>query len=362
LAGRGHEVVIYTTDVFNRRPAKQPTLVVETMGFKVYEFSSIGAYPLTVSTAFARAIRANVEQFDVVHINEYRTFIGTVTSHYAAKRKIPYIIQAHGALSTKIGRLYLKQLHDRTIGERMLRAAASTIAISAKEADDYRRMGVASNRIVIMPHGIEFSEYRDLPPRGEFKRLNDIPENSPLVSYVGRLDRTKGLSLLVTAFAGVLQHISEARLALIGRDYGSEAGLRGLAQDLKIENRILFTGFVSKDDKRRAYVDSDAVVTPSYNGFPRTFLEAGACGTPILTTRNGDWLDWIDGQAGLVVDYSAEELKRGILTLVRDKPLRQRLRIQARRTVEQRFDWGIVSRQFEDLYAHVVSAAHFEES
>ena len=61
---------------------------------------------------------------------------------------------------------------------------------------------------------------------------------------------------------------------------------------------------MSEKEKITIFVDADVFVTPSFSGFPVTFLEACACSTPIITTNKGDELDWIHNKVGYVVEYN----------------------------------------------------------
>jgi glycosyltransferase involved in cell wall biosynthesis len=354
LVRDGHDVTIYTTDVFNRgrRGSGKSEKMID--GVTVHEFPSIGGRPLSMSAGFAYALNSTIRDFEIIHIHEYRTFECSVASYLAKKNDVPYFVQAHGSLSAEIGQSVLKRLYDVTLGKRLLHAASGAIALTDHEASQYRSLGVDTQTIAILPNGVEFADYATLPPRGRFRRRHDIAADSSLVSYVGRLDVTKGLDLLLNAFADVAKKVEHSRLVFVGKDYGCEAELRDLARNLKLGDRVLFTGFVEKDEKISAYVDSDVFVTPSYNGFPRGFLEACASGTPIITTEKGDRLDWIQA-AGLVVPYDRQSLAQAIARVLQDKELRDSFREEGRKIARNVFDWPVVVGQLEVLYERALS-------
>ena len=99
-----------------------------------------------------------------------------------------------------------------------------------------------------------------------------------------------------------------------------------------------------------AYADADVFVTPSFSGFPITFLEACACGTPIITTNNGDKLDWIDDKVGYVVKYDKDQLRDAIFKVLSDDELRRRFGGGGKRLAKEEFGWDKIVKRVEDLY------------
>ena len=70
---------------------------------------------------------------------------------------------------------------------------------------------------------------------------------------------------------------------------------------------MIFTGFVSREDKMAAFTDADVFVTPKLTGFPSR-SSRHASGTPIMTTGNGDLLGWVDNTVGFNTAYTPERL------------------------------------------------------
>ena len=118
-------------------------------------------------------------------------------------------------------------------------------------------------------------------------------------------------------------------------------------------------GHVGGEDQRlaadlaAAFPDADVFVTPSFTGFPVTFLEACLCGTPIVTTGRGDLLGWIDGAVGFNTEYTPEALADAIGRLLADDILRAKFGEQARELVRTRYNWQAIVRDIETFYAKV---------
>jgi glycosyltransferase involved in cell wall biosynthesis len=125
-----------------------------------------------------------------------------------------------------------------------------------------------------------------------------------------------------------------------------------LVNSLNITDKVLFTGPVSEIDKFAAYTDSDVFVTPSFYGFPLTFLEAMACGTPIVTTNKGDFIENIDHKVGYVVEYNEDELANAIYDILTDDLLRDEFKKNCTAFIKQ-FDWSKIAKDIEEVYCKV---------
>lgn len=347
LVNRGHDVTIYTTNIFNK---KSKSRYVNLDGISVYEFTSMGKYPFFISLEMSRKIMHEINNYDVIHVHEYRTFQNNLIYFYSKKHNIPYLIQAHGALSKDIGNRGFKWIYDNIFGHKILKNASGLIAITEREFNQYISLGAPENIIEIVPNGIDFSAYNDLPKWGNFRKKYSIPVNDRVIIYLGRLDETKGIELLIESFYKVSFLMDNLKLVIAGKDYGSKSGLLKLVDKFKLHDKIFFTGFLGMEEKISALTDSDVFVTPSYNGFPHSFLESCACGTPIITTKKGDKLEWLD-EVGFVVDYNLKSLSNAIYHMSHDDDLRKKFSMNCRKLIKEQFDWSIISSKLEYIYS-----------
>ena len=360
LVKKGHEVSVYTTDVGNDRYSRlnvQETKIID--GIYVHYFRNINnslafIHRLFLPVGMFSAIRKDITNFDIIHTHVFRGVQEVLIHHYAKKYNIPYVIQAHGSLPRSFQKQRLKNIFDLFFGYKILRDASKVIALTETEAEQYKKMGVSEDKIEIVPNGIDLSGYENLPKRGEFRRKYSIRADEKVILYLGRIHRTKGIDLLVKAFAETSKEIDNTRLVLVGPDDGYQLALEELAQSLKVNNNVLFTGFVTNDEKMAAFVDADVFVTPRFSGFPLTFLEACACGTPIITTNNGDELEWIHDKVGYVVEYDKDQLGAAMFEILSDEGLRRGFGEEGRRLVMEEFGWDIVVRKVERVYETVM--------
>ncbi len=358
LHENGHDVTVYTTNrsIYpNDLPTNRLTAVD---GMDVYYFENLRRYTRgtilpVMPYRMPTVARREIGKFDVIHIHDHRTMLTVIASHYARKYGVPYVLQAHGALPQDTGSKRMKRLFDRFLSERVILGAAGVIALNETEAERYRALGVAEERIAIVPNGIDLAEYPDLPARGRFRAAWGIDDATKIVLYLGRLDPTKGIDLLIRSFAEVAREDDNVILMLVGGDMGHNDEFRQRVRSLDLDDRVVFTGFVSKEDKMAAYTDADVFVTPSFTGFPVTFLEACLCGTPIVTTGQGDLLGWLDNTVGFNTGYTPEALADAIGRLLADDALRARFGEQAKELVRTRYNWQSIVHEIEAFYAKV---------
>lgn len=348
LVQRGHEVTILTTDFeFDKDYAK----TLEDNGVRIILSHCVVNLKLfLVSPDMNKWLKKPlIKNYDIIHLHDFRSYQNKIIHHYALKFKIPYALQAHGDIPINIEKQSLKRLYDFFWGKKILEDVSKVIALTNTEKEQYIEIGVNSKKIVIIPNGIDLTEYTNLPERGKFRRENSIGNDEKIILYVGRLHKSKGIDLLIGAVSDIIQKSNDVKLLLVGPDMGYRSELEKIIKSLNIEDKVLFTGFISNNEKISALIDSDVFVTPSFSGFPITFLEACACKIPIITTNNGDKLDWIHN-VGYSVEYNKEHLKNAIIGILNDVELRKKLGANGIALINEKFSWEAIIKELENMY------------
>lgn len=193
-----------------------------------------------------------------------------------------------------------------------------TIAISHGTREDLVARGLRAP-IVVIPVGVDTAHYTP-DPRG-------LKTGSPTLLYLGRIKRYKGIDLLVRAVAALAGRGIDVRFRIAGSgDW--RPSLERLARELRVEDRVSFLGFVDDDRKmelmRTSWIHG---LTSPKEGWGITNLEAGACGTPSVTSDSPGLRESVrHGKTGLVVPHGdVEALAEAIRQLITDEDLRQRL-------------------------------------
>ena len=354
LVKRGHEVTIYTSDY-----KLSQEYISSIPGVKVHSFRTwLSLANLYLTPGIIKKAREEIRHSDVIHMHNYRTFQNVVVAHYARKHSIPYVLQAHGSATTFFQKRWLKRTFDAIWGYRILKDASKVIAVTEMEAEQYKSMGIVENKIEVVQSGIDLSEFDNLPERGEFRRKHGLDSKQKIILYLGRINRIKGLDLLVKAFTELSKPLNEAKLVIVGPDDGYLHFLKKLIADLEISHKVLFTGPLYERERLRAYVDADVYVLPSsYEIFGITILEAMACGIPVVVTDRCGIADVINGQAGVAVSYDKDELSNAILRMLSDEKMRREFGERGRLLVRDKFNWEKIAERIETVYNNTLNFA-----
>lgn len=138
--------------------------------------------------------------------------------------------------------------------------------------------------------------------RAALRRELGIPSDSPVVGFVGRVRREKGLDLLIRALPEVLLSFPAVRLLVVGD--GPETGaLRDLAQRAGVPDRVVWLGMCGRRECRRLLAAMDVAAVPSrFEGFGLAAAEAQAAGLPVVAADVDGLREVIvDGETGILV-------------------------------------------------------------
>ena len=298
-------------------------------------------------------IRKEIKDYEIVHIHEHRQTLAIIASHFARKNNIPYIVQAHGSVLPFFQKEGLKNLFDKVFGFKILHNAACVCALTEVEKEQYLKMGVDEDKIEIVPLGINLEEYENLPDYGRFRSKFNISDDDKLILFVGRIHEIKGLDLLIDSFNDLigLNENKDIKLAIVGPDDGYLTELEDKIRVYSLEDNVIVTGPLYKEEKQEALVDCDLFVMPSkYESFTTSGLEAMACSKPLVLTKNNHIHDWVDGNCGLACDDDKDSLREAIEKLLFDEDLSKTYGENGKRLIKERYDWDIINKQILDIY------------
>ena len=180
----------------------------------------------------------------------------------------------------------------------------------------------------------------------------------------GRLIEKKGLPVTLRAFASFLSEYPNATLTIAG-DGPLLGQLQDLARELKIDNRVSFTGFISQEQLRDLYYASHIFLHPSetgpdgnQEGIPNSMLEAMASGLPVFATRHGGIPEAIEnGVSGVLVpEHDDSELARALLNAAQDPGFLSRIARAGAEVVRKNFDLAAQARRLEDIYLRLIDS------
>ncbi len=238
---------------------------------------------------------------------------------------------------------------------------------------------LATRRInTLKPHIIADSEsarreilrYMDVPPESidvvhlscdEENLYPDRAEVSHLVQgeyflFVGcAYEKKKNVARIIEAFNRVAEKHSGVKFVAAGKaPTADNTELMEVINASPYRDRLVFTGYISDDEKRRLYSNAVSLVFPSLaEGFGIPVLEAMACGCPVITADNTS-LPEVGGDAALYVNaLDTEQLSYQMERVLLSDTLREDL-IACGFLQKQRFSWDNTARQVEEVYKKVM--------
>ena len=230
-------------------------------------------------------------------------------------------------------------------------AAAGMLAVCDALAEDMAALGMDRQRITVHYTGLDRDRFRPLGHTQLRNRIGEalgvpIATEDRLLVTLGALIPRKGQGCVIKALAG----IEQGRLLLIGRGE-DETSLRALARTHGVADRVHFCGMVDHDLLPPVLSAADAMVLPSSSeGLANAWIEALACGTPIVITDVGGAREVVTGPAaGVIVARNTAAIRDGI-HLVLDRPRNP----QDVAATVARFDWRENGRALGAYYDRLV--------
>jgi D-inositol-3-phosphate glycosyltransferase len=251
---------------------------------------------------------------------------------------------------------------------RLLHEADMVVASTQAEVAQFQWLyQTGTDRVVVIPPGVDTSHFYPIS-KDEAKEFVGVPDDRQMVLFVGRIERLKGIDVLLAAFRDLMDQsvISERSicLAIIGGDAETSpekmdaemARLRKLVAEYELDGVVRFLGKRDQDSLPYYYSASDIVVVPSeYESFGLVALEAMACGTAVIASETGGLAFLIkDGETGFHVPAGdAAILAEKIQMLLCDSELRRQIGRKAA-AYASGFDWSIIADHILELYAGLV--------
>ena len=249
---------------------------------------------------------------------------------------------------------------------RALKQASIIIADSESTRRDlHRLLNIALDRVTVVYPGVD-ARFRPLPPEvcEPVRRRLNLPRR--FILFVGTIEPRKNLVRLLEAFARIDRAVlndqrdDELFLVLAGRRGWMYQPVFAAIDRLNLRDRVQLLDFVADSDLPVVYNLAQVFVYPSlYEGFGLPPLEALACGTPVVTSDNSSLPEVVGNAALLVRADDVEALSEGMIRLLKDESLRDRLR-QAGLEQARRFRWEASAQQIIEHYHTLSTGASHE--
>jgi glycosyltransferase involved in cell wall biosynthesis len=248
----------------------------------------------------------------------------------------------------------------RIFEERMLERSNRIIAVSDFTRRELHRFyKLDESKIRVIHNGVDIEKFKPALDKRKAKlELGFSPDEIAILS-VGRLYARKGLFTLIESMPRVINRFKNAKFIISGKGQSDEMKkLVAYAERLGVRDNIVFTGYYPDRKLPKLYQAADVFAFSTfYEHHPFAVLEALSSQLPVVTTNVGGIPETIeDGKNGFMCQpFNPREFSDRILFLLEHPEAAEELAFQARKTIEERFDWRLVVQKVLKVYDEALS-------
>ena len=292
--------------------------------------------------------------------------------HRLLSKVRPHVVHSHNlgsliysSLATGLGRrcaifhgehgqLRGENLEPRRIRQRhrYYKNCARIHTVSKSLKNHFLEMGFDAERFDVVVNGVDISYFRP-GDKLEARRELGLPEEAMIVGIFSRFGKYKRHAELLDAFDALAGRIPDLHLLVVGGGGPIETEVRERVPKSPFKDRIHLTGF--QQDPRPYYHAADLVAIPSVvEGLSNAMLEGMATATPALCNSVVCGVEDVlnHGENGLMADVcELDDLIRRLESAISDRERLDRMGVAARKTIEEEFSIGSMTRKYAEIYA-----------
>lgn len=307
-----------------------------------------------------RWLASSASEYDLAHLHALFSPVTTAAATVARRQRLPYILRPLGTLDPADlqKKRQLKQIYGTLLEKPNLAGAAAVHFTSAQEAKISERYGVKTKDLVI-PLGVE--KPSAMPELGLARQKWYIPNDTPVLLFMSRIDPKKGLDLLLPALKNLQAQGVKFHFVLAGanpQDPEYEQKIQQQIQQSSLAKCSTITGFVRGEMKQALLQDADVFVLPSYyENFGIAVAEALAVGTPVVISDQVHiWQDIEKAEAGWISSCEVASLTEALQSALKSGEVRQQKGEKARQLAQDNYSWDAIAQQIIRAYEVILAA------
>ncbi len=274
---------------------------------------------------------------------------------------LPLIVYAHG---DDVSRWTTSRLYSRE-ARNAIGSGEAVIAVSSFAKRRLVEFGALEDRVRVLTNGVDAERFRPAPRDEKLLARHGAADQKVLLT-VTRLEERKGVDIALRALPRILEVEPETHYLIVG-DGSQRTRLERLTAELGLGGRVTFLGALPHESPELLgyYQSCDLFLMPNRQlssgeaeGFGLVFMEASACGKPVIGGRSGGAVDAVrDGVTGLLVDGSApEEVANAALRILGDARLAGRFG-ESGRTAAEQASWPRKVMEFREICEDAIRLA-----
>lgn len=327
------------------------------VGFKVFPCRLHG---WRWSRELSQGLPVFIRNSDIVHIHTIWEHPTWVAAKICEKLEKPYVLRPCGMLDKwSLSRsAWKKKAYLHLLAASVIRRAAALHFTSEEELNNSLIMG-SEDRGFVIPNGLPLSIFQDIPGPHLFRRRFPELEDKRIVLFLGRLHYKKQPESAIKAFHKVRGIDGRLVLVLAGpAEPAYLAELRALVRDLRVSDRVVFTGLLQGAAIREAFHAAELFVLPSLQeNFGIAVAEAMAAGCPVIVSEPVNLSSEIrSADAGVVCKSDVDSIAAAMEQLIKDDSLRALMGENGRCLVSGKFMWPQAAGRLLHVYEDVIAS------
>jgi len=297
-------------------------------------------------------------RFDIIHAHDWLVAFAARIVKYALR--IPLVATIHATEHGRNGGIYTDMQRFIHNVEWWLTFEAWKVIVNSEfmKHECERIFSLTPDKCITIPNGIDYGEFANVEFDLEFRRKYAM-DSEKIVFFIGRHVYEKGVHILIEAFRKVLDNFYDAKLIIAGN--GPMTGeLYSKAHFLGLSHKVMFTGFISDEERKKLFKVSDIAVFPSlYEPFGIVALEAMASGCLPVVSDTGGFSEIVKHLHNGLTFFcgNSNSLADMILLALKDSTLRQKLSKQAQSDAKEIYSWDEIVKRLKNVYQMIVTEA-----
>ena len=273
--------------------------------------------------------------------------------------KSKMIVVAHGLEITR-----LKSLRELKTMTKVVSSSDLVLSVSKFTRDEIinRLDRIDTNHVKFLPNGVDTNRFFPSGVDDAFLHKYSIPVGSDIILTLARIIKRKAHDDVIKAMPDILTEFPKAHYVIAGPHRKKDPYLHYLKQltkELSVENHVTFIDFIPEEDLKKIYSVSKVYVmasrtlheTGDSEGFGITFLEANACGCPVIGSYEGGIPDAVENEINglLVPSDSPNDISKSIKKLFSNEDYRKNIAKMGMARVSEKFTWEKLTIQMLDM-------------
>lgn len=270
---------------------------------------------------------------------------------------LPFVVYVYGSETVRFG----NQRFSHWLLRKLTKEANLVVVNSEFTKSEYLKFGVPKLKLIKITPGVDTEIFRPGEKHQALLRRFNL-DGEKVILTVSRLDERKGHRWVIESMPILLKKFPNTKYLIVGSGR-EEQGLKNLVNKLKLQDNIEFVGAVDEHELPDFYrlcdifvlanseTQNDSKLKGDYEGFGIVFLEASACGKPVIGGLSGGVEDAVvPGKTGyLLPPKSTKDLISAISILIEKPNKAEYMGKQGRIRTLKEFDWHIIARKMEKI-------------